>query len=1254
MTHSRMAVFFAVLGLCFAICTPNLFAQGSDLGTIRGTVTDSSGALIPDAQVQITDLDTHQAYTFKTDARGDYSAPALVPGHYSATVSAPGFDTVVINGIVLNGSDVAQANGMLPPAKQTTSVEVSAEALGIDTDNSTLSQTLSNTSIVTLPRDSRDIYQFLYINPDITEGSGGAGSFKALGTQSYGATFSVDGQNSNAGMFGSQTQSQPSLEAVGELNVLSNSFSAQYSGVVNIRINTKSGGTQNHGSAFYNNLNSGLAAAPYQSTKSRFNQTQFGGSWGGPIPVLKNTFFFAAFEWQDSTSPIFENNETGVLAPQVQGGDFSQLNVCSDPRQSSIPNSGNLPTATCNPAGGTPYTVVTGIPTNSLNPVTAKLVSLYFPKIPNTAANAPNPSSGRIPLYSTTQTSSTKQELGDLRIDHNFNDANRIYGVYHGSAQDTMGNPVSAPYLGLGQLNNFRKNSTLSLSYTHVFSQRIVNELRGGYNIQNQYLHSNTTVQGFLQSIGFSAADIAAYGAVVQPSVLSMYGNTNINFGSSGITTFGDGSRSSDRNLNQDLATFGDTISWTKGRHSFTFGADFVRNDAVDGFSQTRNTPQGTLTYSGAGLVPYANFLLGNAPTKTTFVVIPRPALNVSDWEDGYYFQDDFRVTSKLTLNLGMRYDSFAPWVDKNDIMANFDPNYKNASTGQVGRFIIPSTKTLKYLQPTVTSNPPDGIGYVLAADSGLGVGRGLVKPNRQDFGPRVGWAYTVSEKSVVRGGFGLYYPTPSAHIIRDPLTTNTFNASETVTSTTAAPLHGWPTGGETAGGSPNQGGAITGFGNFPSANYVPINIKDPRLMEWNATFEQQFPWQTTLRASYIGSHQQGQIVGIDLDMIQASDNPFGTTTGNPANPNGTIEPYLSYTGPYYSCDPYNDGDCTYSNADNSRVTFPTLGDYVTGFGNHGRSMTNSLQIQAERRAKSLTFSLAYTYLDQKSSGLDVGNDSLAGDTYNPFSPNYDYGRDSYVSANRVVAYAIYDLPFGRGRQFAGASSKLADAVIGGWQVATNLFVKSGYGFTPNYACGDCDPVMAGNIASGAEDAIGDFGGYTYRPNKIGNPYAGVPSGGYQYNPAAFTTPDLGSTYWTNPLAAKRNSLTSPAAWGANFGLHKFVHVNNRIAVELGADFDNVFNHPMLAPDAGGADNFANLGTINMLTPASVDGVSDGTQLAPGVGTPGGPPQPALQPFDSVPGAIQPNPSFGLKNTSYSQEGISGNRQIRLIGRITF
>jgi hypothetical protein len=523
----------------------------------------------------------------------------------------------------------------------------------------------------------------------------------------------------------------------------------------------------------------------------------------------------------------------------------------------------------------------------------------------------------------------------------------------------------------------------------------------------------------------------------------------------------------------------------------------------------------------------------------------------------------------------------------------------------------------LKYLDPNIVN-----FGYVTADKSGLGIGRGLLKTDHSAFGPRVGIAWQVVPRTVIRGGYGIYYPTSAAQGIRDPLATNTFNQGRTKTGTGA-----WPTG-SSSGVTPFTGGALRSFGSTPSANYVPFDLKNPRVQQWNATVERELPWQSSMRFSYIGGKETGQVVGRDLNMIAPSNTPFGTTTGDGVTP----------------CDPLNNGDCDYSAADKARLKIPALGDYVTGFGNIGHSLTTSFQVQAQRQTRGLNFSVAYTFLDQKSSGLDVGNSSLGGDAYNPFQPDSDYGPDSFVSRHRIVAYAVADLPYGRGRKFGANSSRLLDAFIGGWQGTTNLFWKTGTGFTPFYDCGDCDPVIPGNVASGTLDAVGDFNATSVRAAISGSPRSSVPSG-FQWNPSAFKLPNVtGADLYTQTGVASRNALYGPSMYGINLGVHKTFAITERIGFQLGADVNNVLNHPMLSPDqndGGGCEGcFANVGTFFM----SVD------QHA---GTGGN--QPKLLPVDVTdPSQYTPNPDFGRLYRSYQQEGITSNRQIRLRGRITF
>src|SRR5882724_8147971 len=295
-----------------------LFAQGTDLGTIRGSVTDSTGAVIPNARVVVVDLSTNTSRETTTNSHGDYEVSGLRSGGYKVTVSAANMGTVDLTGIVLNGSDVANANAVLKVAGKAESLEVTAEVPIINSEDQTISDTITSQAVIDLPRDSRDIYSFLYLNPNIAQ-SGTDGSFKFLGAQSYGANFSLDGQRSNGGIFGEPTSSQPSLEAVGDINVLSNDFSAEYAGIANIRVTTKRGGAGYHGSAFYNNKNAAFAAWTLQDQIGKaefapsafqskypnpyFNLTDIGGSVGGPVPLLKNTWFFAAYERNWDVSP---------------------------------------------------------------------------------------------------------------------------------------------------------------------------------------------------------------------------------------------------------------------------------------------------------------------------------------------------------------------------------------------------------------------------------------------------------------------------------------------------------------------------------------------------------------------------------------------------------------------------------------------------------------------------------------------------------------------------------------------------------------------------------------------------------------------------------------------------------------------------------------------------------------------------------------------------------------------------------------
>lgn len=1203
-----MIKLFSILNSCLllvllvALSPALLHAQGTDLGTIRGTVTDASGAAVPNANVTITDLGTGAGHNFKTNTAGEYEATNLKSGTYKVSIAMKGFNTLEIDRVVLDTSETAHVDGRLEIGRTNETVVVHEEAPLVQTDSPTVGGTITHEQITELPRNSRDYTSFLYLSPNITQSASNNGDFKFLGAQSYGAVFSLDGQRSSGGVFGQATTSQPSLEVIGEMTIMSNTFTAEFGGIANIRVTTKRGESKYHGSLFYDNENSALAAwdlrdklgqaafspTPAQSSYPApyFNLNEFGGSIGGPIPKLKRTYFFGAFEERINHSPVYVYSSK-LPGPALLAGDFSQVNDSAKP---AVPASIALSSSevALDTVGGLGQQF-TQIPSRLMNPVVAKLIQTYFP--PTSTASPVNPANGRLDAFYTDVPGKEQRYLGTIRIDHDFNDRDRMYGVYNEQRRSLANSEVVAPFTPLGLTQNDTQNHTLSLSEVHMFGVSVVNEVRGGFNRVPSLRHSNQTLRQFLKNIGLSDADITAYGAVITPDALDTYGHPAINYGST-YQAFTNGGRNTYRPLDENLITLGDTLTWNKGRHTMKFGVDEVRNQAVDGFTSGRGNPRGSMTYSGSGTSPLARFLMGMAPDTVSYVNKFRPPMNVHNWEQGFFAQEEFRVNARLTLNLGLRYEVLGPFTENNSLLVNFDPTAKNPN-GNLGVFVVPSSSTLQYVDPRF-------IQYGVVTASSLGVPHSLVKTDYGDFAPRVGFAWRFADKMVLRGGYGMFYPATAAQGIRDPLATNSFQVGLTKNSAGGTvPLTGWP--------QPMSGGQQTQLSGIISGNWVPFDLKNPRIHQFNVTFERELGWNTGVRASYLGTVMQRLISGVDYNMIPPSDTPFGTTTGDGVTP----------------CTPDN-GDCGYSPADLARLPFPGLSDYLTAFKNFGHGRSHAAQFEVNRHfSGGFTLNASYTYLNQKSTSADTDNSSLGGTAYNQFNPNSDYGMDAFTSKHRFIAYGIFESPFGRGRKYGSKMPKVLDYLVGGWQLAGQGFIKSGTGFTPMWLCDNCDPIMPGNVASGSLDATGGFYGTAFRPLVIGNPIK--KNGDQIWDPAAFDLMPLGADLFSNPKVAVRNLLWGPGTYGLNMGLKKVFRFGERTRAELGADIQNILNHPMKSPD-----NY-DIGVLGDF----------GMQVNPTT----------LKPEIEY---VTPNPDFGRLLTSYGQEGVDSHRTIRLRLRITF
>jgi hypothetical protein len=935
--------------LCVSV---TIYSQGTNLGTIRGTVTDPNGAVIPNAAVKITDQTTGLSRDVSTDAEGNYEAAALKAGTYKITVSAAGFKTSEVDA-VLKGSDVVRADVRTEVGAQSENVLITGGEAGIiEKEQPVIAGTLNNRQLIQIPRDSRDIYEFLYLNPDITQGANGDGSFKFIGGQSYGASFSLDSQRTNGGIFGEPTNSQPSLETIGELTVLSKNFTAEYSGIANIRIETKRGGNAYHGSLFYNNKNDALAAWSVQDKnaqfgflptadtpefpKSRFNLNEVGGSLSGPLPKFgAKTFFLLSYErrWDLNVVQLRSSN---VPTSLILGGDFTAIAPNSRPTV----NAAVLGLLT--PAELANNTFLTGstrrwlsIPTRLLNPIALNIMNGFYPHTnPATPFNATN---GRLRSFVRNIPGLLTRDLATFRLDHDFSDRNKFFAVYN--FQDNPGNRRTlavSPLPAYGLLSQHQTNHTLSLSFTHLFTNTLVNEARGGFNVQNLFRRGNQSFGDYLSSVGFNDAERSTIGSILGPDLLDTAGPLRITMAP--FTGIGNGGRSINRSLDQHLATFGDSLTWTRGNHSIKAGADFVRNQAVDGFSATRGNPRGFLNY-GTSMSAYSNFLLGLPPSSVTFVGSTRRGeLNVSNWEDGFFIQDDYKIRPSVTLNLGMRYELITPFVEKDDLMVNFDPS-TSVHPGFQGRFIIPSDKTLTLLDPRF-------VAYGVVTADEAGVGRGLVKTDKNNFAPRVGIAWRLGDKNVIRGGYGIYYPTSAAQGMRDALATNAFNQSVQKRGT-----QGLPGGINPRGITPFSGGTVsvgdpTDFTAL-AANAIPFDLQTPRYEQFNATFEREFIANLGLRVSYVGSRQHGLIAGRDLNELAPNNIPFGIH-----NEDGDL------------CDPIDEGDCIVSPADAARRPFPRLGDFLATYGNTGHGRSHAFQVEVNRRfARGLLFNVSYSLL---------------------------------------------------------------------------------------------------------------------------------------------------------------------------------------------------------------------------------------------------------------------------------------------------
>lgn len=966
----------------------NILQAQVDTATIVGTVQDFSGAVIPNALVSATAVDTNVKVSARTDPAGNYVITPLKIGEYVLSVEASGFKKQTRSGVLLQIQDRVRMDLTLEVGSVTEAVNVSGETPLLQTESSSLGDVIASEQISDLPLNGRDYTQLATLTTGvakITENGGAingatsatngnaGGSFVANGTRGNLNNFMLDGidnnSNDNAG-----NMLRTSVDAIQEFKVQTSTYSAEFgrSGGAVINATIKSGTNQFHGTLFEFLRNSALDARgffePANQPKAPFKQNQFGGTFGGPIRKDK-TFFFG--DYQGTRIRTAQTDISTVPTPAEVSGDFSGIlggRVATDVLgrpvfQNEVYNPASTRTVNGNvvrdgfgfdPATGQPIAGRANIISPSqLDPISHAVAGLY---------PAPNVAGALANNYIINAPGREQIDQMDARIDHSVSSKQQIFGRFSLAQVDRFQQP---PLPGLADGGNYSTGHYFEgtrgavLAHTYIFSPAAVNEIRLGFS-RNHYRDN-----------------IPDYGQHYPPTGLTVPGVPN-NDTVNGLTLFGPNAYHSigEPGFTPTFSTsqefqLTETLNVIRGKHSLKVGPQFRRSQ----FNLFQvGQPRGRFGFTGqfTSDSPSSGDGSGNAMADmllglpTTSVISTLTYWGNRQHVYGAFVQDDYKVTSSLTLNLGLRYDYTTPIFESHDRQSNFD-----YSTGQI----------------------------IVAGRNGAS--RGLVQTDKLDFSPRAGFAYNPfrAHKTVIRGGFGRF-----------------FNYQEIRTGDPLQLDYNLPFFFEPSFVSDGVTPVLTVSGGFPSldvsqAKFAGVTSNDRRLHapvfdEWNLNIQQRLPANILMEIAYVGSKGTHLQVLVDRNQVRTP-------------------------GP---------GDIQ------SRRPYPQYGPF-TSIENHGNSSYHSLQLKAEKRvSKGVMFLSAFTYGKSINDQPEICCNSPW--PQNSSNLRAEKGLSDFDERFRWVSSFDYELPVGRGKRFMN-SSRAADLLLGGWHIGGIIQFRSGFPFSP-------------------------------------------------------------------------------------------------------------------------------------------------------------------------------------------------------------
>jgi len=842
-------VLAGIVGLILACATPNAAQVAS--GSIVGAVRDASGAVVTDAAVTVRNTETGIAREVKTNREGGYVVTLLQPGTYTVTVEREGFKKAVQPAFKLDVNQTTRVDITLAVGSVTESVEVSAAEPLVESQTSSVGQVLEGSRVHALPLNGRNFVELSYLTPGVNSGPSGivqqggipenergSGAIQANGLTATNNNFLLNGFDNNEQQIGFEVI-QPSIDAIQEFKVQTNNFGADIGrggAVVNVVL--KSGTNQFHGSAFEFLRNSAMDAKNYFDDPTLpipgFKQNQFGGTFGGPI-IKNRTFFFG--DYQGTRIRQAQTNLSIVPSLAERTGNFSDLLTGkTDPTTGNDYGQIYDPTTTTTNLQRQPFTKNI-IPAGRLDPAALKVINLYpAPNRPGQAFNF---------LYNPVL--SNNQDSFDLRLDHQLTPKDSFFATFSfGNVSNTRPDPLPGLAGGgtfSGHVNNLARSA--GLSDVHTFSSNKINEIKLGY--------TRYVVEATPNFAGQNVAGQVGIPGIFDPNnPLATGGLPFIGFTTVAPLGTTDWFPEFLRENNYQVI---DSFTLVHGRHSFKIGGDLKRRQ--HGFFQTQNS-RGDFYFDplmtenlgdGSGGSDVASFLLGYP--SSAFRDGQKGTFGMRWWEFSSYFMDDFRASSRLTLNLGLRYDLFTPMVEQHNRLANFD-----FATGQ---FVAPG-------MPGVSAS-------------------GNVVTDKNNFGPRIGFAWTPwNEKTVVRGGYGIFYDVqadqndaelaynPTGLFFSQNITANPANIPTTRLST-GLPTPVYPTLQDPSG----------------RASAALFNNRTAYIEEWNLNVQRSLSNTAVLQVAYVGTH------GVKLSTLSNLNQPHQPLDSNFSDPTGNFgRPYFS------------------------------------------------------------------------------------------------------------------------------------------------------------------------------------------------------------------------------------------------------------------------------------------------------------------------------------------------------------------------